>query len=393
MSRGGLDFVTRQAGALVERMAHEAGIVVGRDLIVHKHSMWADWAGQGMLGIGETYMKGHWDAPHVDVVMARLAALPSERKRALFSSRRSRLILAANAALNAQRRSRELQVAEGHYDLGNEFFQAWLDPHMQYSCARWAGVDDLNAAQVAKMEAIGAKLKLEPGQRVLDMGCGWGGLGRFLAREWGVHVTGVTISKEQAKWCRDRAAEEGLGDRFEVREQSWRDTHGKWDHVVSIGMLEHVGPANYQEFFARLQGWLKPGGISLVQTIGSNKSQEILNDRWITRYIFPNGTLPSIAQVASAVELKLVIEDIENLGPDYDRTLMAWHANFQRAKPHLHRTRVFERMWDFYLLYSASGFRERKTQLWQFVLSKARAERYERTTRRSAGQARTEVAA
>lgn len=368
----------RRAGALVERMVEDAEIAVGRDLIVHDSRMWADWAARGMLGIGESYMRGDWDAPHVDVVMARLAALPSARKRALFRSASNSVLLAANAALNPQRRSRELQIAVAHYDLGNDFFESWLDANMQYSCARWKGAADLDAAQVAKLRAIGEKLQLEPGMRVLDLGCGWGGLGRFLIREFGVRVTGVNISAAQTQYCRQEARAQGMHAEFEVRQQSWRDVRGVWDRVVSVGMLEHVGPANYADFFGCVHACLAPTGVSLIQTIGSNKSQAILNDRWITRYIFPNGTLPSIAQVAAAVELKLVIEDIENLGPDYDQTLMAWHANFQRAKPQLQRSRVFERMWDFYLLYCASGFRVRKTQLWQFALSKGRSTRYER---------------
>jgi len=322
-------------------------------------------------------MQGKWDAPRVDLVMSKLAALPSEAKRKLFSSWRNKAILAFAAMTNAQKPSRELEVARGHYDRGNDFFASWLDSNMQYSCAVWKDAQTLEEAQAAKMKLIADKLMLRPGMRVLDIGCGWGGLGRFLAREYGARVTGVNISSEQVKCCSEKAVSEGVRDSFEVREMSYRTLSGTWDRIVCIGMLEHVGPKNYREFFRICHEVLADEGVMLLQTIGSNSSNDVLSDRWITTYIFPNGTLPSIAQIARAVEKKLVIEDLHNLGSDYDATLMSWYENFQKAKPALKLEPKFERMWDFFLLYSASGFRERKTQLWQFVMTKKSKQRYD----------------
>jgi len=371
--------LSNEAGRIVEEMVRLAGIKIGAELIVNDSSLWTDWALDGMLGIGESYMAGKWDSPHVDVVIGKLMTLPSTEKRKIFNSWRNKAIIGAATAINPQRRDKEMEVAVKHYDLGNNFFQSWLDPHMQYSCGYWKTAKTLAEAQRAKMKLVADKLHLRPGMRVLDIGCGWGGLGRYLIKEHDVSVTGVNISAEQMKWCDEKAVREGLSDRFESWEMSYRDLVGQWDRVVVIGMLEHVGPRNYENFFDICHRCLKDDGILLLQTIGSNVSQDALNDRWITTYIFPNGTLPSIAQIARANERKLVIEDLQNLGPDYETTLMSWHERFQKVKKTMKIPLVFQRMWDFYLLYTAAGFRHRKTQLWQIVMTKNERRRYNST--------------
>ena len=371
-----MSFFSRKVGAIIEEMVELAGIRLGRDMIVHDPAMWVDWADRGILAIGESYMERQWDSPHVDQVMAKLAAMPSEQKRRLFRSWKTRVLLAMAVLCNKQRRRYELEVAEKHYDVGNDFFQSWLDSNMQYSCGYWNDAATLDDAQLAKMKIIAEKLKLTPGMSVLDIGCGWGGLGRFLARNYGVTVTGLNISTEQLRWCRQRATEEGLDDAFIPLHMSYRDISGSWDRIITVGMIEHVGPKNYAEFFDICRRSLTEGGIMVLQTIGANISKKVLDDRWLTRYIFPGGTLPSIAQLSRAVEKKLVIEDLQNFGPDYDRTLMAWYDNFSNVKDDLHMSDRFLRMWEFYLLYCASGFRERKSQLWQFVFTKKRKEQY-----------------
>ncbi len=365
------------AGALVEEMVHGAGIEVGTEMIVNDPSLWSEWASGSVLAIGETYMQGKWDAPRLDQVMAKLASMPAADKRKIFSSWRAKALLALNAAFNPQRRSRERKVIDEHYELGTDFFRSWLDENMQYTCGFWKDATTLDEAQLSKMRLIGEKLNLRPGMRVLDIGCGWGGLGRFLIREYGVDVTGVTISETQAQFCRDAAVAENMKESFEVVEKSYRDVSGKWDRITVVGMLEHVGPKNYSHFFDRCYRSLTDNGLMLLHVIGSNMSQEILRDEWTTKYIFANGTLPSIAQIAKTVEKKLVIEDLQNCGPDYDRTLMAWYDNFQKVKGDLDLHPTFIRMWEFFLLYSAAGFRERKTQLWQFVMSKRLKSRYD----------------
>ncbi len=376
---GEISYVSRKVGAIIEEMVRQADIVLGKDMIVHDPSMWVDWADRGILAIGESYMEKKWDSPHVDQVMAKLAAMPSEKKRKLFRSWKTRLLLSIAILFNQQRGAKEIEVVEKHYDLGNEFFRSWLDKSMQYSCGCWKGVATLDEAQFAKMRMIGEKLKLKSGMTVLDIGCGWGGLGRFLIKEYGVKVTGINISKEQLRWCRNAAMAEDIQDSFHSINQSYRDLEGKWDRIVAVGMIEHVGPKNYQEFFDICKRCLADDGVLFLQTIGANISKEVLTDRWLTRYIFPRGTLPSIAQIAKAAEKKLIMEDFRNLGPDYDKTLMAWHSNFMKVKDDLQMSDIFIRMWEFYLLYCASGFRERKSQLWQFIFTKNNKECYDST--------------
>lgn len=171
----GLSWISRKAGSLIEELVRQAGIEIGRELIVNDPSMWCDWASKGMLGIGESYMLGKWDSPHLDLVMGKLASMPSEAKKKLFSPLRNKALIYCAMKTNPQKPSRELEVARRHYDLGNEFFAAWLDPHMQYSCAYWKGATTLEEAQIAKMKLLAGKLDLKPGLRVLDIGCGWGG--------------------------------------------------------------------------------------------------------------------------------------------------------------------------------------------------------------------------
>ena len=376
---GRKSFISKKVGSIIEEMVCEAGITLGHDMIVHDPSMWVDWADRGILAIGESYMTKKWDSPYVDRVMAKLAAMPSETKRKLFRSWKTKFLLSIAMFFNQQRREKELEVAEKHYDLGNEFFQSWLDKNMQYSCGYWQNASTLDEAQLAKMRMIGEKLKLKDGMTVLDIGCGWGGLARFLIKEYGVNVTGINISKEQIQWCRNISTVENLQDSFQLLYQSYRDLEGTWDRIVAIGMIEHVGPKNYPDFFDICKRCLADDGIMLLQTIGANISKKVLNDRWLTRYIFPRGTLPSVAQIAKACEKKLIIEDLQNFGPDYDKTLMAWYDNFVKVKDDLHMTDMFVRMWEFYLLYCASGFRERKSQLWQFVFTKKTKKCYDHT--------------
>ena len=280
---------------------------------------------------------------------------------------------------NLQSLSRSRIVAERHYDLGNDLFQGFLDPYLQYSCAYFKDMHgcpdtqsddevghDLEQAQRAKMRLICQKLELKPGDRVLDIGCGWGGLARFMAEEYGCRVTGVNISKEQIAFGREFCA--GLD--VEIHEKDYRLLVDHFDKIVSVGMFEHVGPKNYQGFMRAAARCLKPDGLFLLHTIGSN-STSLNIDPWISTYIFPNGNLPSVAQIASASEKWFVTEDLHNFGPYYDRTLMSWLRNFRRAWPGLSNKydERFRRMWEYYLQSCAGAFRARDIQLWQFVFS------------------------
>jgi len=319
----------------------------------------------GSLGFGESYMNGWWDCQRLDALFTRLLshgidARAGRRPAQWLQLLRDRLI-------NAQSRRRAFQVGRQHYDLGNLLYSRLLDPTMSYSCGYWARARDLATAQRDKLALICAKLGLQPGMRLLDIGCGWGGLAEYAAREHGVRVVGVTISQEQAALARERCA----GLPVEIRLQDYRSIDERFDRVVSVGMFEHVGHRNYQRFMEIAYRCLGPGGLLLLHTIGNSYTASTV-DPWIEKYIFPNGILPSVQQIARAAEKRFVIEDWHNFGADYDRTLMSWHANFEHAWPQLapHYDERFHRMFRYYLLCCAGAFRARDTQLWQVVLAR-----------------------
>ena len=262
-------------------------------------------------------------------------------------------------------RSRE--VAERHYDLDNDLFLSFLDPYNQYSCGYFNGTEDLNQAQANKLDLTCRKLNLTSTDRVLDIGSGWGGFARYAAEHYGCSVTGVNISDEQIRFAETFC--QGLP--VQILRCDYRDIRDTFDKIVSIGMFEHVGRKNYRTFMKVAHSLLQDGGIFLLHTIGSNETS-IKTDPWITKYIFPNGMLPSVNQISKAAEDLFVIEDLHNLGPHYDRTLMAWYANFQKAWPKLQQRfdDRFKRMWDYYLLSCAGAFRSRDIELWQIVFTK-----------------------
>lgn len=319
---------------------------------------------RGNLGLGEAYMDGDWDAGQLDEFFAHLlrARLGDEVKpvRLAFHALTARLF-------NLQSERRSWMVGKEHYDLGNEFYAAMLDPRMTYTCGYWKDASNLAEAQEAKLDLVCRKLRLEPGMRVLDIGCGWGSFMRYAAEKYGVQCVGVTISKEQAEYARSLPG----GENLDVRLQDYRDMHERFDRIVSIGMFEHVGHKNHRTYMEVAHRCLEDDGLFLLHTIGKNKRQST-SDPWIDKYIFPNGDLPSIGQIGDAMDDLFVAEDLHNFGADYDRTLMAWHASFEQAWPRFadQLGERFRRMWSYYLLSCAGAFRARDLQLWQWVLSK-----------------------
>lgn len=320
---------------------------------------------QGNLGLGEAYMDGAWDAEALDEFFARLLGT-----RMTDSIKPLRLLGYALTAklLNRQDMKRAKQVGEVHYDLGNEFYAAMLDSRMTYTCGYWADADNLEDAQAAKLDMICRKLQLQPGMRLLDIGCGWGSLMAYAAQHYGVECVGVTISKEQAAW-----AQEHYGDSLplEFRLQDYRELDEKFDAIASVGMFEHVGRKNYRTYMQVANRCLNDDGLFLLHTIGKNVRKST-PDPWIDKYIFPNGDLPSIGQIGDAADGLFVVEDLHNFGADYDKTLMAWFRNFDAAWPRFEAELGprFYRMWRYYLLSCAGAFRARDIQLWQWVLSK-----------------------
>ena len=316
------------------------------------------------LGLGESYMDGWWECACIDQFIQRLLAakLDKSLKNRFYQS----LLFAANRLFNRQSKSRSYKVAKYHYDLDNNLFSTFLDPYKQYSCAFFNGVVDLNEAQRLKLKLICRKLNLCAGDQVLDIGSGWGGLAKFMTKHYGCKVTGINISDEQIGFAKNDCHD--LPVKFVYKD--YRNVKGKFDKIVSVGMFEHVGYKNYRKFMDIVHRCLKPHGIFLLHTIGNNETQTFL-DPWMEKYIFPNGLLPSIRQIAKAIEGRFVLEDLHNLGPHYDKTLMAWHRNFKTAWKNLssNYSERFKRMWEYYLLSCAGAFRARSIQVWQIVMT------------------------
>ncbi len=330
---------------------------------------------EGSLGLGESYMDGDWDVEELDEFIHRILRARLHRQirptRVLLHYLKSRLF-------NRQTISRAKEVGEQHYDLGNDFYRAMLDARMTYTCGYWKDATSLDQAQEAKLDLICRKLRLKPGMRVLDIGCGWGSFMSWAAEHYDVECVGVTISREQAELAREMYPDSAL----DFRLQDYRDLNEPFDRIVSIGMFEHVGAKNYRTYMDVAHRCLKDYGLFLLHTIGKNERAPH-SDPWMDKYIFPNGELPSIGQIGDAVDNLFVVEDLHNFGADYDRTLMAWYRNFEAAWPQFSDTlgERFFRMWRFYLLACAGAFRARDLQLWQWVLSKGGPEGvYPRTT-------------
>ncbi|AXX25711.1 cyclopropane fatty acyl phospholipid synthase [Serratia marcescens] len=358
---------------IVEEMLAEAGVAINGprawDIRVHNPALFKRILQEGSLGFGESYMDGWWECERLDMLFTRILQAGVDERLPKSLSDIARIAYAR--LFNRQSRKRAWQVGKEHYDIGNDLFRAMLDPYMQYSCGYWKEAQTLEQAQQAKLRMICEKLQLKPGMTLLDIGCGWGGLAQFAAQNYGVSVHGVTISAEQQKLAQARCA--GLD--VEILLQDYRDLDRQFDRIVSVGMFEHVGPKNYETYFSVAARNLKPDGLFLLHTIGSNQT-DLNVDAWIDKYIFPNGCLPSVRHIAEASEGRFVMEDWHNFGADYDRTLMAWLENFKRAWPELAGGYFerFERMFTYYLNACAGAFRSRNIQLWQVLFSPAGVE-------------------
>jgi cyclopropane-fatty-acyl-phospholipid synthase len=335
------------------------------DIQVHQPALFDRVLRDATLGLGEAYVEGWWDCQAIDqfitrVLLAQLDERIKNESRFLLQALKARLF-------NRQSRNRAFEVGIKHYDLGNDLYTAMLDKRMAYTCGYWKTATNLDEAQEAKMDLVCRKIGAHPGMRILELGCGWGSFAKYAAEKYGVEVLGVTVSKEQValgmEMCR--------GLPVELRLQDYREVSGTYDAVVSIGVMEHVGYKNYRTYMQVVDRCLKPDGVAFVHTIGSNKTLTH-GEPWTDKYIFPNGMLPSLSALSKSMEGLFVVEDLHNFGPDYDPTLMAWVANFEAAWPDLKSKYgdAFYRMWRYYLLTSAGGFRARNQQLWQIVFTR-----------------------
>ena len=360
---------TSDAEAIVRELFELAGVTIGGaqpgDLRVHDPRFYARVIRDASIGFGESYMEEWWETDALDVTIDKI--MRANLKQKITGSWRMRALTLKAVALNLQAKARSGASVEAHYDIGNDLYTRMLDPRMVYTCAYWKHAKTLTEAQDAKLDLVCRKAGLEPGMRVLDLGCGWGGFASWAAEKYGCNVLGVTLSKDQVS----------LGNKLwqhlpvELRLCDYRDVEGTFDRVVSIGMMEHVGPKNHRDMMRTIDRCLAPGGVAVVHTIANNRSLRH-GTAFIEKYIFPNAVAPSLAQIGRAVEGIFVVEDLHNIGPDYDPTLMAWWNNFDRSYAEISARydRKFYLMWKFYLLAAAGASRARDGQLFQLVLTK-----------------------
>jgi cyclopropane-fatty-acyl-phospholipid synthase len=365
-----LDAPSTSSSQFITQILTAAGIEINGsqpwDIQIHDSRFYNRVFKDPDLGLGESYMEGWWDCPRIDELMTRLFRIKVEHPfkptfRLLWDELKSRLF-------NFQNRSRAKEVALKHYNIGNDLYQGMLDSSMTYSCGYWKNAQTLDEAQRNKLDLVCRKLMLKPGLSVLDIGCGWGSFAKYAAENYNVQVVGITLSQPQKELAETKCR--GLPITVELMD--YRDLAPRiFDRVVSIGMFEHVGYKNYRNFMEIAHRHLSDDGLFLLHTIGGNISQTH-GSAWINKYIFPNGMLPSITQIGASIEALFIMEDWHNFGPDYDKTLLAWHKNFNEHWPRLREKYGdrFQRMWNYYLLSCAALFRSRCAQLWQVVLTK-----------------------
>lgn len=340
------------------------------DLQVHDPALYADVLHRGSLALGEGYVAGRWDCDQLDQLMARLLRVRANRPLSwqawiplVVERLRDRLA-------NPQSLVASFRVGRQHYDIDHRVYAATLDSRLVYSCGYWHGATSLEQAQHQKLERICRKLQLQPGQRLLDVGCGWGSLAAHAAEHYGVEVTAITVSAAQYLWVRETYAHLPIT----VQLCDYRSLPGlvrsRFDRIASVGMFEHVGPRNHRTFFRCMQQLLAGDGLLLLHTIGHGDRQGG-TDPWIDAYVFPGGRLPSAPELCAASAGVLRLEDWENFGGDYGLTLLAWWQNFQTNWPRLqpHLGDGFYRFWRYYLLACAGYFQSGQGQLWQLVMS------------------------
>jgi len=351
------------------RLFGERGHVVS--LQVHNQAMFSQILAKGDIGLAEAYLDGHWDSPDITGLLRLLAANRDVLRRAVYGSWRNLLAARVRHWLNRNSKAGSKRNIMAHYDLGNDFYQVWLDPGMSYSSALYqdAAAGDLPTAQHAKYARILQRLDGKPGQKVLEIGCGWGGFAE-MAVQRGLSVTGLTLSPAQLDWAHKRVPQADL------RLQDYRDLHEKFDHVVSIEMFEAVGERWWPTYFAQIAKALKPGGTAMIQSITIRDDLFAAYRKgtdFIQQYVFPGGMLPSRpAFRAAAARAGLVVRNEHPFGHDYARTLAEWHHAFEQNWSKIAALgfdESFRRLWRMYLCYCEAGFLAGNVDVVQFELA------------------------
>lgn len=357
-----------QAPADMLRLLDEADITINGsrpwDPQIHSAAFWNRLLAKGTLGLGEAYMDGLWDVADLPEFFNKV--LRSKVPEGVRATPHLLWQVTQAKLFNMQDIIRSRRVAAMHYS-ETDAYRASLDARMTGSCGYWPdGITTLDAAQEAKLDLVCRKIDLKPGQLVWDIGCGWGAFMGFAAERYGARCVGVTVSPDQASYGRERYR--NMPVEFQVKD--YREFAGNTDHVVSMGMFEHVGHKNHRAYFEKARQVISDDGLFLMHTVGDQRSTETI-DPWLEKYIFPGGVIPSLAQIGAAIDGLFTVIDLQNIGPHYDKTLCAWHQNFVKNWKKLRSPEEerFFRMWEYYLLVCAGGFRARVLQVWQFVLA------------------------
>jgi len=347
-------------------------------LSVNDLSMFAQTFARGDIGFAESFIRGEWDTDQLADLLTLLGDNRAVIERALYGNWWRLIAYRLHHLLRANTKAGSKRNITAHYDLGNAFYALWLDPTMTYSSALFAdGMSDLAEAQRNKYRRILKELKVQPGDTVLEIGCGWGGFAEVAITEFGVKLRGLTLSPSQLEWAQRRAAEGGWANQAEFVLRDYRDERERFDHIVSIEMFEAVGKRYWPQYFRQVHDLLKPHGRAVVQviTIDDNLFKRYVRGTdFIQRYVFPGGMLPSpsVFRAQSAAAGLTVLEDIA-FGLDYARTLALWHEAFDRQAEAV-RAQGFDeqfiRLWKFYLAYCEAGFRAGSTDVHQYTLGR-----------------------
>ena len=362
---------------LLDNLLEGTGVEVGGDRpwdITVNNPRFYRRALRGSLGIGESYIDGDWDCQALDVMFQRVLGARKWQSPLLRFARALKVLRAR--LTNLQTRPRSMAVAEEHYNLDHRMYALLLGPWNQYTCCFFDGTSDLEQAEINKLEMICDKLEIGRDERVLDIGCGWGGFAKYAASTRGCEVTGISLSSEQIDYARSYTA----GLPVTIRQIDYRDLPQSglpaFDKIVIIGMIEHVGYKNYRELMDVVNQMLKPDGLFLLHTIG-NRDETAVVDPWIEKYIFRNSMVPAMGQLTRAAEENLVIEDWENYGHYYVPTLQAWYERFNANWSQIQALDTerpfderFRRMWNYYLLSCKAAFEVEELHLWHLVMTR-----------------------
>jgi len=373
--RDGAAVVTLPDG---RRLGFGDGAGPSADFQIHSYQFANRVLTSGDIGFAEGLMAGEWESNDLSALLTLLASNVERFTRLLEGGAIGKAMHWIRHLSNANTKSGSRRNILAHYDLGNEFYSAWLDASMTYSSARFdAQVRDLEAGQRAKYKALAEHLDLKPTDHVLEIGCGWGGFAEYAAREYGVRVTGITISDEQLAYARARMEKAGLSDRVEIRRQDYRDVEGQFDKVASIEMFEAVGEKYWPAYFGKIADVLKPGGKAGLQIITID---ERLFEKYrrradfIQRYVFPGGMLASVERLKEeTANVGLVWREVEAFGQSYADTLAEWAKRFKAKWSDIRDMGFderFKQLWLFYLSYCEAGFRTGRTNVVQLELAK-----------------------